>query len=126
VSHTEVDDILFHYQLGDDYYKRGLFVEAVGEYQKALTLNPNYADIRNHLGIAYSAQGLIAEAIREFQYALDINPRFVDAMLNLGITLRDSGNHAEANKMFADVLKIEPVNPTAHQYLQANAHQHAA
>ena len=72
-------------------YKRGLFADAVGEYQKALTLNPNYADIRNHLGIAYSAQGLTTEAIREFQYALAINPRYVEAMLNLGINLCGAG-----------------------------------
>ena len=45
VSHTEVDDILFHYRLGDDFLKRGLYESAISEYQKALSLNPNYADI---------------------------------------------------------------------------------
>ena len=46
VSHTEVDDILFHFKLGDDMYRRGMYAEAIEEYQKALVLNPNYAEIQ--------------------------------------------------------------------------------
>ena len=119
VSYTEVDDIMFHYRLGDDFYKRGFFTEAVSEYQKALTLNPNYADIRNHLGVAYSAMGLLEEAVREFRYALSINPQFVDALLNLGITLRDRGDHAAAQKLFTDAVKIKPDHLVAQGLLAA-------
>src|SRR5439155_12060812 len=91
VSYTEVDDILFHFRLGDDFFKRGLYDEAISEYQNALSLNPSYADIHNHLGISFSAKGMVNGAIAEFRNALAINPRFVDAMLNVAITLRDDG-----------------------------------
>ena len=113
VSYTDVDDILFHFRLGDDMYRRGMYSEAITEYQKALTLNPNYADIRNHLGIAYSASGLFAEAVAEFEAALSVNPRFVDALLNLAITLRDNGRTDAARARFREVLVIEPDNAIA-------------
>ena len=113
VSHTEVDDILFHYKLGDDMYRRGMYGEAIEEYEKALVLNPNYADIRNHLGIAYGAHGKSDEAIAQFRSALETNPRFVDAMVNLAVTLRDTGSRDEALALFNSVMELEPDNVIA-------------
>src|SRR5262249_4352642 len=79
VSATEVDDILFHYRLGDDLYRRGMYMDAAAEYKKALELNPNYADIHNHLGIALSADKEYEQAVSAFKKALETNPAFVDA-----------------------------------------------
>lgn len=126
MSHTQVDDILFHYKLGDDLYRRGLYTDAVSEYQKALTLNADYADIRNHLGMAYNAQGLYQEGIEEFEQAIRINPRFVDAHLNLAITHRDNGRYEEAFRYFAQVQKLEPDNPIAQINLKELQSQLAA
>ena len=121
ITHTDIDDILFHFKLADDLYRRGLYDDAVGEYRKALSLNPNYADIRNHLGISLSALGLESQAITEFEQALVINPKFVDAMLNLAMTLRDSGRGDEAHAWFTRSLEIEPENPIATENLRASA-----
>ena len=90
VSATDVDDILFHFRLGDDLYRRGLFQDAIEEYDKALELNPSYADVHNHRGIALSAFDRPDEALESFQSALEINPDYVEARLNLGVTLRGS------------------------------------
>jgi tetratricopeptide (TPR) repeat protein len=117
VSHTEVDEILFHYKLGDDLLRRGLYDEAVSEYQKALTLNPNYADIHNHLGMALSMKGLCDEAITAFETALRINPRFVEALLNLAILLRDNGRAEEARARFQAALELDPHNSIARSNL---------
>lgn len=121
VSHTEVDDILFHYRLGDDYLRRGLYESAIGEYQKALSLNPNYADIHNHLGIAFNSHGKTNDAISTFQAALAINPKFLDATLNLGIALRDAGRKSEAAHYFSRVLELDPENATAQTQLLSSA-----
>ena len=113
VSHTDVDDILFHFQLGDDMLRRGLYDAAIAEYQKALILNPSYADIRNNLGLAYSARKQHNEAIAQFEYALKLNPRFIAAQTNLAISLRDSGRKEEAQVEFQRALEIDPQNPVA-------------
>lgn len=118
VHHTQIDDILFHFQLGDDLYRKALYQEAIAEYQKALTLNPDYADIRHHLGMAYKASGLYQEAMAEFRYALRLNPRFVDAHINLGLTLREVGQSQEAFTHFRKALDLEPDNPIAAENLK--------
>lgn len=57
--------------MGDDLYRRGDFAAAVAEYRKALAIRPNFADIRNHLGMALAALGNEAEAIEQSERAGD-------------------------------------------------------
>lgn len=123
VSQSDVDDIQFHFHRADDLYRRGLITEAIAEYENALAINPNYADIRNHLGLAYSVQGMVAEAIAEFERALAINPRFVDAMINLATLLRDNGRISEARSLFARVLETEPNDPVTQDRVAQAASQ---
>ena len=52
-----------HLRLGNMYYDLRLLDEAIEEYQKALRLSPNFADIITHLGIAYRDKGMYDEAI---------------------------------------------------------------
>ncbi|MEJ5296088.1 MAG: tetratricopeptide repeat protein, partial [Fimbriimonadales bacterium] len=80
-------------------------------------IRPNFADIRNHLGMALAALGREEEAIEQFQKALEINPRYLEAHLNLAIILRDCGRLAEARHHFQQVLDIDPENPIARSAL---------
>lgn len=118
LSSNSTDDALYHARLGDDLYRKGDFTGAVAEYRKALAIRPNFADIRNHLGMALAALGNEEEAIQQFLYALEINPRYLDARLNLAITLRDSGRHAEAREHFQTALDIDPENAVARNALR--------
>lgn len=117
VSATEVDDILFHFRLGQDLYRRGLLKDALEEYGKALDLNPSYADIHAHLGIAQAAMEDLAGAAASFEKALAINPEYAEARLHLGITLRDLGRRDEAAAEFRTILDTEPDNALARQNL---------
>ncbi len=58
-----------HLRLGKMYYDMGLLDEAIDEYQKALRLAPNFADIITQLGIALRDKGKQNEAIKEFNRA---------------------------------------------------------
>lgn len=113
VAETDVDDITFHSRLGADLYRRGMYPEAAAEFQKALALNPSYADIRNHLGIAFNAQGLYPEAIEAFRAALALSPGYTEARANLALTLRAAGRPDEANAEFSRVLEADPDNALA-------------
>ncbi|MBW1794687.1 MAG: tetratricopeptide repeat protein [Deltaproteobacteria bacterium] len=42
-----------HYNLGHHFIKSGNYDRAVREYNKALSLFPNYVDAHNGLGLAY-------------------------------------------------------------------------
>ncbi len=113
IAETDIDDITFHARLGTDLYRRGMYAEAAREFRKALSLNANYADLRNHLGIALNAQGLYPEAIAEFRQAIAINPKYTEARTNLGLTLRAAGRTDEADAEFARVLEDDPHNAIA-------------
>jgi tetratricopeptide (TPR) repeat protein len=122
INKTEVDQIQFHYQLGADMFRRGLYGPAIAEFEQALTFNPNYADIRNHLGVAQQAIGRTQDAITSFKHALSINPHYIDALLNLAIIYRDNQDHASAIRLFEQVLKLDQNHPVAlHNLGKANS-----
>ncbi len=110
VTNTQIEDILFHFKLGDDYYRRGLYAESAMEYLRSLALSPNYADIHNHLGLAYHAQEMYPQAIESYTRALDINPTFENAMVNRAIAYRDSGQLNLAIDQFKAISEIFPEN----------------
>ena len=114
---TEVDDIQFHFRLGDDLYRRGMMDDAVEEYRMALELNPNYVDIRNHLGLALMASGRPKEAVTEFDRAISGHPGFSEAWVNLGIAQRELGNREQATRAFHKALEIDPDNLIVKQNL---------
>ncbi|MGC8669243.1 MAG: tetratricopeptide repeat protein [Chthonomonadales bacterium] len=126
VSSTEIDDIQYHFRLADDLYRRGMFDEAVDEYRRALELNPQYADIRNHLGLALAALQRYDEALDEFDRALAINPSFVDAWLNRGNALKELGRIAEAQDAYRRVLQLEPDHVVALNHLTGTDQSRAA
>lgn len=117
IGETDVDDIAYHVRLGADLYRRGMYDQAIEEFGKALAINANYADLRNHLAIAYNAKGMHDDAIRELNQALEINPHYVEARTNLGLTLRAAGHSAEADEQFKKVLEIDPDNLVAQGYI---------
>jgi len=51
-----------HFFLGRTYVRKGGFVEAIAEFQRATTLSPNIAQYKGGLGHAYARAGKTAEA----------------------------------------------------------------
>ncbi len=71
------------YKLGVKYGRSGLFRQASELFQKAVDLNPNYADAHYGLGLALFDQGRWEEAIRPLENALKINPKDKEARAKL-------------------------------------------
>ena len=113
IAETDIDDITFHSRLGADLYRRGMYAESVAEFEKALALNSNYADLHNSHAIALTALERYADAIAAFHRALSLNPKYADARTNLALTLRAAGLHKEAASEFTRVLEDDPTNTVA-------------
>jgi tetratricopeptide (TPR) repeat protein len=60
--------------------------EAVGCFQEALAIKPDYTNGHNNLGIAFKKQGQLDVATSCFQRALEISPNHAEAHLNLSLT----------------------------------------
>lgn len=106
-----------HLKIGTIYTDLKLLDEAIDEYQKAIRLAPNFADIITQLGIAYREQGQYDEAIKQFSRAKEVNSRFIPARVHLGLTYYSRGFYGLAEEEWQEALKIDPDNSAVKTYL---------
>jgi len=106
-----------HLRIGNMYYDLRLLDDAIDEYEKALRLSPNFADIITHLGIALRDKGRYDEAIKEFARAKMSNPRYIPARLHLGIAYYSQGFFGLAEEEWQEALVIDPNNSAVRTYL---------
>jgi len=103
-----------------EYAKRasrdGKHEDAVRTLEKAVELQPRYADIHSSLGILYAGRGRIEESRECFKRALEINPAYLRARVMLAKSYDDNGDSeravaeletslATAPSFFADQVK---------------------
>ena len=98
-------------------YQKGKVDEAIAHYQKALALEPNFANAHYNLGNALFDKGRVDEAMAQFQEALKIQPDFAEAHNNLGNALLGKGRVDEAMAEIQEALKIQPDFAAAHNNL---------
>ena len=68
-------------------FKAGDKQGAIANYNQAIKLNPNRAEIYYNRGITYRFLGDNQYAINDFTKVLQLNPRVVDAYTQRGIVL---------------------------------------
>jgi len=66
--------------------------KALGCYQKALTLKPNYPIACHNMGFTLEKLGRLDESIQWYERAIALDPNYIDAHTNMGITLLLAGN----------------------------------
>jgi len=94
--------------IAKDHYRAGRFREAVEMYRKALSIAPNYPDLRNHLGVALFALDRPDLALVEFSRAVEINPKYVAAQFNRAQAFLRIGREAEGRTALQQVLELDP------------------
>ena len=91
--------------------------EAIVCFQKAIMIDPTYADAHCNLGSAFLRQDQVKDAILAYKEAIDIDPQFAQAYLNLGIVLSNTGNIDEAIACLESVIELDPTSIQAREYL---------
>jgi len=101
-----------HYELANALHDAGQREEAVLEYDKALSIEPNFVEALVNKGAVYNELGRIPDAIASFQKVLALNPKDTRALCNMGnsfYALKDYGNAmgqyklaVEADSTFAE------------------------
>ncbi|MDP6653657.1 MAG: tetratricopeptide repeat protein, partial [Gammaproteobacteria bacterium] len=100
--------------LGATQDASGRSTEALQSYEKAIEVEPGYADTYNNIGILLKRLGKHEEALARFQKAVEIDPDYGDACNNLGVMLQESGEHDAAAPHFATAIKLNPNTPFFH------------
>jgi tetratricopeptide (TPR) repeat protein len=106
-----------HNNLGTALLQMGRVDEAAIHFQKALEVQPQYAEARNNLGNVFFQKGRVDEAVADYQRALEINPKLPLARYNLGVAFLQKGRVSEAAGHFQGALQIEPDFVKAHYNL---------
>lgn len=96
---------------GVSYYNRGTAHMADGQYDqailcfdKAIAIEPKFAEAYCNRGTAYYEKGEYDRAIMDFNKAIEINPEFADAHYNRAITHYHRQEHDKARR---DVQKAQ-------------------
>jgi tetratricopeptide (TPR) repeat protein len=107
-----------HAEVGDAYADAGLGREAIEEYEKAVTLCPQFADLRTRLGSLLRGGNDLVRAREQYEAAIDARPGYVPAHVQLGVTLLAMGQADAATEQWRRALAIEPENARAKMYLR--------
>ncbi|KAI5063283.1 hypothetical protein GOP47_0021830 [Adiantum capillus-veneris] len=98
---------------GNEYYRRGLFSEALTLYTKAVSLLPSNAAYRSNRAAALTAIGRLGEAVKECEDAISLDSsyacahqRAVSLYLRLGLMER-AKQHLQATGQQTDILELQ-------------------
>ena len=96
-------------RLADSYGKAKQYDKAIDNFQKALALNPNDAELHNALGNTYAEMNKTAEAQAEFQKSAQLDPAAASrAYFNLGAIMYNQGKMDEAAEAFKKATEANP------------------
>lgn len=99
---------------GVDFIAQKKYAEAAKEFEKALTLDPNFHAAKYNLALAHYNMGMVSEAIKEFEYLVNSSYYFVNAHYNLGTIYLRENMTEKAIEQFKVVMELEPNHPEAH------------
>ncbi len=112
-----------HDSLAFGLTQKGRDVEAIPEYQKALSYEGMHGQeslslLHNGYGTSLARTGHVAEASEEFRKCVEMNPTLPEGHCNFGMSLSTLGRKAEAAAQFREALRLRPNYDTAQTMLQ--------
>ncbi len=108
---------LKHYELAEMYASYGRIDEALFEYNKAATLDPDNLEIRIKVAKAYTKKGFTSKAFEELKRLKNEQPGYMPARIAMGLLYYGNGNIIEAQSEWQNVLSREPNHPEAMMYI---------
>jgi tetratricopeptide (TPR) repeat protein len=98
---------LTHSKRGTAYLKKGQYDAAIGEYNKALEINPRSAVVYYNRSVAYTSKGQYDKAVTDCSSALQLNPRDANSYYSRGVSYWHLGSKNEAIKDLKSAAKLQ-------------------
>lgn len=95
-----------HYNQGMEFFAQDQLDEAVAAYQRALELDPNYADALHALAMTYAQLGRLDDAIAAAKSLIEVAPQDELAYTSLSIFYQQKGLIAEAEQVGAQARTL--------------------
>lgn len=94
--------------MGTVLLAEGKLDQAIAHYEKAVALEPFYAQTYNTLGATLMKYGHVREALPYLDRAAKLKPGFAEAHNNLGLALASLGDVDQAIARYTEALRLEP------------------
>jgi len=98
-----------HNNLGESYFKLGMYEKGYQEFLTGLKLNPANSKAYNNAGFYLYTVGKFDEAIELYTQGLEYSPGNPDIHVNMGGALVMAGKPDDALPHFSEAVKINPV-----------------
>jgi len=108
----------YHYRKGYYLEHIGQSEEAVAEFEKALSLDPDHAGSTFRLAAHYAFIDETDKALEYYEKLKSAEPFYPSSMINLGVLYEDLGKVDKAIECYKAVLAREPLNWRASLYLK--------
>ena len=107
-----------HFNKGLDYAEDGQWENAVQEFDKAIQVDPDYAEPYYNRGYSYDELGQYQTAIDDYTMAIQLDPDYAEAYANRGNTYDTLGQYEQALLDLNTAIQINPNEAWAH-YIRA-------
>lgn len=109
VSSSEGDEALLRF--GESQLAQGLFLDAIGTFQKLVAKHPRSIELRDRLGMAYREQGWTQEAINLFNETLKFQPKSAPTNYQLANLCFDQDDLVQAELHYQRAIELDPEWP---------------
>ncbi len=96
------------FQYSEIASKKEDYQEQIPVYQRALSINPDYAKVHNNLGVALFYEGYYDSAYHHLERAVHLQKDYPEAINNLGFLNRVAQKYEIAIKLFLKALTLKP------------------
>lgn len=115
---------------GGTYFTMGDYQSALRDYNKAIELNPRYANAYYNRGTVYNSLDYYPQAIEDFSKAIELNPKDAQYYNNRGSAYNSLGKYREAIKDYNTAIELNPQDAYAYYnrgvaYSQLGYHEQA-
>ena len=107
-----------HYNRALAYHAKRELDLATADYDRAIALNPEFAEAYNGRGKAYFHKGHNDRAMLDLDRAIELDPAYAEAYANRGLVEGWQGKKERAAADFREVLALRPGDPVAIEGLQ--------
>ena len=111
---NQIEGIL---ELGELYYGRSEYKNAIEIYSRALERGIKNSLIYSNLGRAYVGAGKTEEAIKNYEEAIRVDPKSAKTYEELGKIYYNNDNFNKAIEKYIETLNIEAGNPGVYEKL---------
>ncbi|MBI3854977.1 MAG: tetratricopeptide repeat protein [Planctomycetes bacterium] len=99
---------LLRYQSGEQYYREGKLSDALGDFQAASQICPEFADLHSTIATIHMKQARFPDAEAEYKRAVEIDPDDSNHHYNLGVCLLKQSKSEGAIDALKKAVVLDP------------------